>query len=60
MHFSASTRERELDPNNEEPGVGAKRRRLDDVSLLSNGRVCAGASEKIPRTFAQSLSLIHI
>ena len=36
-----------------EPGVVAS------VSPLSNGRLCAGAYEKIPRTFAQSVGLFN-
>ena len=31
--------------------------RSDDVSPLSNGRLCAGACEKNPRTFAHSVGL---
>ena len=37
-----------------EPGVVAS------VSPLSNGRLCAGAYEKIPRTFAQSVGLFSL
>ena len=33
--------------------------RYDDVSPLSNGRLCAGACEKIARTFAHSVSLLE-
>ena len=32
----------------------------DDVSLLSNGRLCAGACDKIPRTFAHSVGLFNL
>ena len=40
---------------NEEPDVGAKRRHLS----VSNGRLCAGGCEKIPRTFAHSVSFFN-
>ena len=32
--------------------------RSDDVSPLSNGRLCVGARETIPRTFANSVGLL--
>ena len=40
---------------NEEPDVGAKRR----APPLCNSRLCAGACEKIPRTFAHSVGLLN-
>ena len=43
-----------LSTSNEGPNVGASGAH-DDVSPLSNGRLCAGAHENIPRTFAQSV-----
>ena len=44
---------------NEEPDVGASAAGEDRLPL-SNGRLRAGACEKIPRTFAQSVGLFHL
>ena len=44
-----------LSYRNEEPDVGAKRRRLS----VSNGRLCADACEKIPIMFDNSVDLFN-
>ena len=41
--------------SNEGSDVATKRRRLS----VSNGQLCAGACEKIPRTFAQSVAVLN-
>ena len=42
---------------NEEPDVVGAGEPRDDLPPLSNGRLCAGAPEKISRTFAHSVGL---
>ena len=44
-----------LSTSDKEPDVGAKQRRLS----VSNGRLCAGACEIIPGTFAHSVGLLN-